>query len=351
MRNSVPRSIVALLFCMAALAGCGTSAAPSGKAQEAKNPPATAPAPTPAPVAPVTIRLAYNKTWDVAPVLVAHARNLWDPYKKIKVELVEINDGAKAVEALNAREVDAVTSATLYLISAREKRIPMVGVAALNGLSDPPQVSLVASSEIKSIKDLKGKTIGINSYGGAFDLHLRALLEANGLDPNKDVQIVTSPISAILPSIDRGQLAAGVLPPAYVTIATEQYGGKIRLLAGNNDNPAIQKMDNYQTMTLAFSDTFIKSQRAAAVDFLRGYLQAVKFIQENPKDALAVWATAAGSKEIAKWPAPPKIPADGKISVAGLDFDIQQLTKMGRSTGNLKGADMVDHSLLDEARK
>ncbi len=47
-----------------------------------------------------------------------------------------------------------------------------------------------SDKNIKNIKDLKGKTIGIGSRGGLADSLLRTLIEKNGLDYQKDIKIV-----------------------------------------------------------------------------------------------------------------------------------------------------------------
>ncbi len=49
---------------------------------------------------------------------------------------------------------------------------------------------LYAQKAIKTLADLKGKKVGISNKGGSSDIATRAALKANGLDPDKDVQIV-----------------------------------------------------------------------------------------------------------------------------------------------------------------
>ena len=49
---------------------------------------------------------------------------------------------------------------------------------------------LSRDKNIKSIKELKGKTLGISSRGGLGDSLLRILLKNNGLDPKNDLEIV-----------------------------------------------------------------------------------------------------------------------------------------------------------------
>lgn len=57
--------------------------------------------------------------------------------------------------------------------------------------SDRPSFDVIAYPEIKSFKDLRGKVIASgNSFGDQPDQVLRAVLIANGLDPDKDVKLL-----------------------------------------------------------------------------------------------------------------------------------------------------------------
>jgi ABC-type nitrate/sulfonate/bicarbonate transport system substrate-binding protein len=53
-----------------------------------------------------------------------------------------------------------------------------------------PHFVLLARPEIKSVKELKGKTIGVAFIGGGPDLVGRMMLKHFGLDPQKDVKFV-----------------------------------------------------------------------------------------------------------------------------------------------------------------
>jgi NitT/TauT family transport system substrate-binding protein len=52
------------------------------------------------------------------------------------------------------------------------------------------QHRLIVRPEIKEVKDLKGKPVGITTFGSTSDYILRFALQKYGLDPNKDVSIL-----------------------------------------------------------------------------------------------------------------------------------------------------------------
>ena len=71
---------------------------------------------------------------------------------------------------------------------------------------------LVSRAEIKTIKDLKGKTIGA-SPGTAPDLVARLMMKHFGLDPDKDMKFIGSPGGeTALHRMSQGQIDAQVMP-------------------------------------------------------------------------------------------------------------------------------------------
>jgi NitT/TauT family transport system substrate-binding protein len=71
---------------------------------------------------------------------------------------------------------------------------------------------LVSRAEIKTIKDLKGKTIGA-SPGTAPDLVARLMMKHFGLEPDKDVKFIGSPGGeTALHRMSQGQIDAQVMP-------------------------------------------------------------------------------------------------------------------------------------------
>ena len=58
-------------------------------------------------------------------------------------------------------------------------------------------------SPIRTIADLRGKTVAVNAFGTAADLVLRVILRKAGLDPKKDIQTVEIPFPAIPAAITK----------------------------------------------------------------------------------------------------------------------------------------------------
>jgi NitT/TauT family transport system substrate-binding protein len=91
----------------------------------------------------------------------------------LKVELLQIKAGATLMKALLSGEIDSVDmgAAESIVAGARGTGVKIVGC----GWPGVPQVVL-AKAEIKSLADLKGRTVAISSPGSLPDLLFRGML-------------------------------------------------------------------------------------------------------------------------------------------------------------------------------
>ncbi len=91
-----------------------------------------------------------------------------------------------AMQAVLAGQADFVNMGPAAAIAARAKKAPIKAVY-LNMRHNFQFPVVLESSSIKSVKDFKGKTIGVLSYGSQMVQVFKGMLVEAGLDPEKDV--------------------------------------------------------------------------------------------------------------------------------------------------------------------
>lgn len=123
---------------------------------------------------------------------------------------------------------------------------------------------LEKGEEIKSVADLKGKTIYATGQGTTPEYTLRYLLSSNGLDPDKDVTIeFRSEASEVVSAVSQMESAIMMLPQPYVTIA--------------------QNSDENIRVALDVTKEWEKNDKGSTV--VTGVVVARKaFIDEHPKE-------------------------------------------------------------------
>jgi NitT/TauT family transport system substrate-binding protein len=79
-------------------------------------------------------------------------------------------------------------------------------------------VSPSHNAEIKSIKDLAGKKVGVSAPGSSTDFFLKFLLKKNGLDPTSAAVIGVGLGATAVAAMEQGQIDAAVMLDPSVTV-------------------------------------------------------------------------------------------------------------------------------------
>jgi NitT/TauT family transport system substrate-binding protein len=137
------------------------------------------------------------------------------------------------------------------------------------------------ASPIRSVKDLKGKKIGVASMASGGVQVARGLLAMNGLDPDKDAQIVVVGEAAQAAALVRSRQvdALSLYDTQYALI--DEAGVHVRFL---DLGPVARYPSNG---FLAMEETLAK-ERAQAIALVKGYAMGTVFAVANPEAAVRI---------------------------------------------------------------
>jgi NitT/TauT family transport system substrate-binding protein len=122
----------------------------------------------------------------------------------LQAELIRMNP-AIAFPALVGGEIDYYT-VTGPGVAAAIRGVPVRLIASYVPAST---TALIARSEFKSVQELRGKTIGINAYGGALEAMARLIFQHSGLNADKDVKfLATGPTESRFAAMKQGLTVA-----------------------------------------------------------------------------------------------------------------------------------------------
>ena len=148
--------------------------------------------------------------------------------KGIDPEIITLNNGPAVAAAVTSGSVDFGFSAAVPIITAREQNQPFKAFITSNVESSPNDwvAYLIASarSGVKTMADLKGKTIITNAVGGACELAIRTHLRKAGLK-FEDVKVIIVPFPQVAASLELGNGDAACLIEPFVTAI--KLSGKI----------------------------------------------------------------------------------------------------------------------------
>ena len=325
----------------AAMLGALTACGSDGSASEESAPEASADAPA-------SIRVGFNPIFTTSPIFVGRQMDAFAD-AGVDVTWTEMQTPPDMVAALTSGDLDIATLPPANLILARSQGVPIVGLASTGtGETDPEQIAFAVRTDagIHSVEDLRGKTIGINNYGGNLDLHLRSALEDAGLDPMADVTITTVPLASSLQALESRQVDAASVVVTTELLIEKNYSGVLEILFSSADIKGVDYDQEYPILVLAVREDFLAENPDAVSAFMDGYLQAVRFIQDSPDKARDMWATDTGNEILRGLRTMPSFPNDALLSTTALENEAKLMTRYGYLKEDVDIDAVVDNSIL-----
>ena len=256
---------------------------------------------------------------------------------------IVVMGAAPSIAALTNGDID-FTLLTGSVIRAAIRGLPVRLVAGL--MSSSPHV-LLARPEIKSIKELSGKKVGLASFGDATQVLARIILTRNGVDPDKEVQFV--PLGP-----DSGRFAGlqQKLADAVVTSPPWDFEGK---KSGFNVLARAYEYLNYPLSGVGLNAKSIQQNRDQVKRTTRALIRSSLFIRDNREEAVKIlmaWGKAKLEHAYASYDATVKvISPDGGIPEDGLKLLVEQAKRDAKITREVALSEIADFGILREIQK
>lgn len=205
---------------------------------------------------------------------IAREKGYWRE-EGLDVELV-LARAAPSIQAVIAGNVEFGTAGGSALLPIT-RGLPMT---FLFTTFDRANFSLYAHSQIRSVQELKGKRIGISSFGSGPDSLLRDFLHDQGIDGGRDAAIlaVGSGTERFI-ALKTGAVDAAMLSPSAYVMAEE---------SGFRELVSFVKREDYVYLQggIITRNSLLKSEPALAEKFIRGSLKALLYLQANRPQAI-----------------------------------------------------------------
>jgi len=272
---------------------------------------------------------------------VAHTKDFFKQ-EGIDAEIVRMNPNV-ATMAMVSGDVDYITLIG-SVIGANLKGAKLKMIACSQ---DRTPLALVARAEIKSGKDLKGKTIGVGSYGSTPDLVARMVVKHFGVDPEREIKVLAlGSDGARLAALKEGVVDVIIVAPP-VDFEGQKMGFNIVSRAGDifrfpynglgtSEKKINERPDEVKRVLRALikANGFIRSNKEGTVQVL------VQWAKTKPEFAAAAYDSAVGV-----------FSADGTIPEDGLRIVIENFRKSMNITRQVAVNEVADTAPLREAQR
>jgi len=147
-----------------------------------------------------------------------------------------------------------------------------------------PLFFLVARPEYGSIKDLKGTTMGIVTFGGSQHTTAKRMLALGGLNADKELTAIqVGEESVLLQALTTNSIQVAAISPPYAQIAKDKFNMKI-IETSTDKFASIQNGAAVSVKNLQEKSEFLKR-------FLRARAQANKYFMDREKEASELLAS------------------------------------------------------------
>jgi NitT/TauT family transport system substrate-binding protein len=216
-------------------------------------------------------------------------QNGFDKKYGIELKAVPIVGGTQTAEFAAAGDCDiAVVAGVLALLAVKRGLIPnkIVLLSPLGSSADAqhPFQGVVANDKIKTWKDLEGKNVAVLSTHSLFYLSVTTRMQREQVDVSK-VNFVTIPLPEQVAALKAGRVDAICVGTDFAARAIQDKAG--HLLDWTLGAPPF---DHYSPGFLVANSDFASRNPAVLENFLKAYITAIKWIDDNPDKAKDVTA-------------------------------------------------------------
>jgi NitT/TauT family transport system substrate-binding protein len=261
--------------------------------------------------------------------------------ENLDAEIIRMNPNV-AITALATGDVDYCQLFGAVVAGA----IAGLPVRIVAGFLDNWPMTLIAQPEIKSLKELKGKTLGISSFGATPDVAARMMIKQGGLDPDKEIKILALGSDAARLTALKQRIVDVVVisPPADAQM--EKQGYKILARA--------YELFSFPYLGLGTHLRKIKERPDEIRRVIKATIRANRFIRDNRDEAartLIGWGKVERESAYASYDALRILfNADGAVPEDGLRLVIEQARRSVKVSREVAPSEVVDLTFLREAQ-
>ena len=257
-------------------------------------------------------------------------------------EFIRINP-AIAFQALVGGEIDYYTVLGPG-VAAAIRGVPVKLVAAYVPVAP---TALIARPEIKSILELRGKTIGVNAYGGALEAMARLMFKHFSIDPDKEVKfLATGPLDSRFGAMKQGLTHATLGSPP-----TDFLGKKMGFVVLTRAH----ELFSFPVSGLIASAKKLKERPDEIKRVIKAGIKANRYIRLNRDSTLPVmaeWLKIDKEMAAATYESSVKtFSEDLNLPDGGLRLLIDEAKRVAKVNREVSPGDVADLSLLKEVQR
>ncbi len=292
------------------------------------------------------IRIGYpSPSASFSPLFAAKEAGLFEKHG-LASELLYLQ-GVQITQVHVAGYVDfTVTGAPLPLRAAVEGADLILAASSI----DKFIYKLIVEPGITKPADLRGKTIGITTFGSLPDVAIRLVLKQWGMNADKDVNLVqVGRMTDMVVALSGKKIEAGVISDP-TSFQAEKLGMKRLLDMADVDV-------EFANVAVAVSRAYTKSHRDVVLKFLKAYVEGTRRFMTDKEFGIKALRKYTGSQDqeiLSKTYdlfALKYIKKNPALSLKGVETTLAMIADRNPKAKGRRAEEFVDMSLMDELEK
>ena len=201
--------------------------------------------------------------------------------------------------------------------------------------------------EFKSVQELKGKAIGLNTSGGALESIGRLMFKHFGLDPDKEIKFLPLGTNERRFSAMKQGLTAGTMGSPPLDFLGKKMGFVVLARA--------HELFSYPTSGVVASVKKIKEKPDEVNRVIKAGIKATRYIRQNREGTIQLmidWSKSDREMATAGYESVLKLfNDDGSVPEKGMLLVIDELKKLGKVEREIALSEVADLSILRGAQK
>jgi len=207
--------------------------------------------------------------------------------------------------------------------------------------------ALIARPEFKSVQELKGKAVGLNTSGGALESMARLIFKHFGLDPDKEIKFLPLGTNERRFSAMKQGLTAATMGSPPLDFLGKKMGFVVLARA--------HELFSYPTSGVVASVKKIKEKPEEIKRLIKAGIKATRYIRQNRESTIQLlveWSKTEKEMATAGYESVVKLfNDDGSVPEKGLLLVIEELKRLAKVEREISPSEVLDLALLKEAQK
>ena len=207
--------------------------------------------------------------------------------------------------------------------------------------------ALIVRPEFKSVQELKGKAIGLNTSGGALESIGRLMFKHFGLDPDKEIKFLPLGTNERRFSAMKQGLTADTMGSPPLDFLGKKMGFVVLARA--------HELFSYPTSGVVASVKKIKEKPDEVNRVIKAGIKATRYIRQNREGTIQLmidWSKSDREMATAGYESVLKLfNDDGSVPEKGMLLVIDELKKLGKVEREIALSEVADLSILRGAQR